>query len=133
MNIGYEVPNANEYVELIAAVGLHPRDGSIAAAVLSNSIFSVTIRDGNSKLIGMGRIIGDGGYHYQIVDVAVDPNHSGTDMLKVIMNEITDYLDLNAPKGAFVMIMAELSAIKLYNKYGFELTYPNSMSMGKSQ
>lgn len=132
MNIGYEVPDSKEYLELRLAAGLSQRNESITATVLSNSIFSVVIKDDNSKLIGMGRIIGDGGFHYQIVDIAADPNHTGTEIQKVIMNEITSYLDLNAPKDAFVIIMAELSAISLYNKYGFELTYPNSMSMGKS-
>lgn len=132
MTIGYEVPDTKEYLELRLAAGLSLRNESITATVLSHSIFSVVIKDDNSKLIGMGRIIGDGGFHYQIVDIAVDPNHPGTEIQKVIMNEITNYLDLNAPKDAFVIIMAELSAISLYNKYGFELTYPNSMSMGKS-
>lgn len=72
----------------------------------------------------MGRVIGDGGCFFQIVDIVVIPNHQGDELVKIIMYEITDYLNQNAPKGADVILMADVPAIGLYQKYGFDYTYP---------
>jgi ribosomal protein S18 acetylase RimI-like enzyme len=77
----------------------------------------------------MGRIIGDGGYYYQAVDLAVDPARQGEGLEEAIMNEITNYLNRNAPEGADVVLMADVPAIPLYQKYGFEFTYPKSISL----
>lgn len=131
MNILYEVPDSTEYIELRTAAGLSSKDDSVAKTALSNSIFSVIIRDDDSKLIGMGRIIGDGGCFFQIVDLAVNPSYQDKELVKVIMNEITDYLNQNAPKGADVILMADVPAVSFYQKYGFEFTYPQSISLCK--
>lgn len=45
------------------------------------------------------------------------------------MNEITNYLNQYAPNGADVVLMADVPAIPLYQKYGFEFTYPKSISL----
>ena len=132
MTVNYEImneaPNAKEYVELRVAAGLSPKDLSAAEIGLKNSIHTITIRD-HSKLIGMGRMIGDGGCFYQIVDIAVDPAYQGKGIGKQIMNELTNYMENNLPKGAYVSLIADLPADELYKKFGFQYTSPKSVGM----
>lgn len=132
MNLQYDVlhkaPTAEEYVHLRVAAGLSPKSLQAAEKGLENSVFAVTLRV-SSKLIGMGRIIGDGGCFYQIVDIAVEPAYQGRGLGKVIMSELTAYLNDHAPEGAYVSLLADVPADQLYRQFGFDYTQPKSVGM----
>ncbi|WMM25229.1 GNAT family N-acetyltransferase [Tissierella sp. MB52-C2] len=66
---------------------MSPKDEVASEIGLNNSIFIVTLRDCD-KLVGMGRIIGDKGCFYHIVDTAVAPSYQGKGLGKLIMSEI---------------------------------------------
>ncbi|MWC29777.1 GNAT family N-acetyltransferase [Paenibacillus sp. MMS18-CY102] len=113
------------------AAGLSAKDVSAAKTALQHSIFAVALRNEDEQLVGMGRIKGDGGYLYHIVDIAVEPAYQGKGFGKVIMSELTRHLDENAPKGAYVSLFADVPADGLYKKYGFAYTAPKSEGMYK--
>ncbi len=77
----------------------------------------------------MGRVIGDGGCNFELVDVAVHPEYQrrglGYQIMEVLMND----LRANAPKSAYVCLIADRGAPALYEKFGFELTAPDSVGM----
>jgi len=123
-----EVPSAEEYVAMRVLAGLSPKDIEASEIGLRNSIYAVTIRN-QSTLIGMGRIIGDGGCFYQIVDIAVDPVYQGQGLGKRIMTELVNFLETQVPKGAYVSLIADVPADKLYEKFGFNYTSPKSVGM----
>ncbi|WP_205618548.1 GNAT family N-acetyltransferase [Brevundimonas nasdae] len=77
----------------------------------------------------MGRIIGDGGLFFQVVDIAVQPAHQGRGLGKAIVAALVEHLRATAPKGAYVGLMADGEAHRLYAQYGFELTAPRSVGM----
>ncbi|GGH11786.1 GNAT family N-acetyltransferase [Paenibacillus segetis] len=131
MNISNEAPTPNEYLELRAAAGLSPKDLQASQIALGNSIFLTTLRDSDDQLIGMGRIIGDGGCFYQIVDIAVHPSRQGQGLGKQIMSELMNYLDNNVPSRAYVSLIADVPADELYKKFGFDYTSPKSVGMFK--
>lgn len=128
--IGYEPPEAEEYVNLRVKAGLSGKDIEASRRGLPNSLFVVTIRI-EGELIGMGRVIGDGGCMFHVVDIAVSPEHQGQGLGKRIMLEITAYLDRHATKGAYVRLMADVPADRLYQQYGFEYGAPASVGMYK--
>ncbi|MEH6936868.1 GNAT family N-acetyltransferase [Bacillus sp. JJ664] len=132
MSVNYEVmnevPSAKEYVSLRVLAGLSPKDLKASEIGLRNSIYAVTIRN-QTTLIGMGRIIGDGGCFYQIVDIAVDPVYQGQGLGKRIMTELINFLETQVPKGAYVSLIADVPADKLYEKFGFNYTSPKSVGM----
>lgn len=67
-------PSSDDYRRLRIVAGLSPKTAEAAAAGLPNTIYAVVIlKDGEA--VGMGRIVGDRGLFYQIVDIAVDPKH----------------------------------------------------------
>ena len=77
----------------------------------------------------MGRIIGDGGTAFQIVDIALEPAHQGLGLGKTIMSALMDHLNTHAPQGAYVSLIADGDARHLYAKYGFEPVMPASIGM----
>jgi GNAT superfamily N-acetyltransferase len=88
----------------------------------------VTIRDGET-LIAMGRIVGDGGCFFQLVDIAVDPRVQGQGLGKRIVAALTGYLRETAPEDAYVSLIADGDARHLYAQFGFAPTAPASIGM----
>ena len=68
------VPNVADYRRLRESSGLTPKTEAAAELALPNTWFGVHVVFEN-EVIGMGRIIGDGGCHFQVVDMAVLPEH----------------------------------------------------------
>ncbi|WP_199425810.1 GNAT family N-acetyltransferase [Thermaerobacillus caldiproteolyticus] len=128
--IVYDVPTVSAYVHLRQKTGLSEKSIEAAERGLKHSLFAVSIYD-SETLIGMGRVIGDEGCFYQIVDIAVDPAYQGKGIGKQIMKEIMHYLDTHAPKGAYVSLIADPPADRLYKQFGFAYTYPTSYGMYK--
>jgi len=131
IDVIHQVPDADEYMALRVTAGLSPKSLEGAKIGLQNSVFAVSLRDADKQLIGMGRIIGDGGCFYQIVDIAVDPAYQGKGYGKTIMAELMNYLDTNAPTNSYVSLIADVPADQLYQKYGFAHTAPRSVGMYK--
>lgn len=130
IELNYSPPEPEEYNSLRVVAGLSPKDLEGSKTGLQNSLFIVVLREAN-KLVGMGRVVGDGGCFFHIVDIAVDPDYQGKGLGKRIMSELVKYLDETAPKGSYVSLIADIPADGLYKKYGFEYTYPKSVGMYK--
>lgn len=66
----HQTPTIEAYRHLRQASGLSPKALEAAERGLPNSLFSVQVLcDGEP--VAMGRVIGDGGCFYQVVDIAV--------------------------------------------------------------
>ncbi len=79
----------------------------------------------------MGRVVGDGGCNYEVVDVAVHPDYQGQGYGFRIMQALMNYIHEHAPESAYVSLIADHGAPALYEKFGFEFTGPNSVAMAK--
>ncbi|RZJ05511.1 MAG: N-acetyltransferase [Brevundimonas sp.] len=124
-----ETPSPADYLRLRIVAGLTPKAEANALLGLPNTWFAVVVRK-DGQAVGMGRIIGDGGLFFQIVDMAVDPAHQGQGLGKAIMTALMDELRLKA-RGAYVSLIADGEANRLYSQYGFELTTPKSVGMAQ--
>jgi GNAT superfamily N-acetyltransferase len=114
-------PSVAEYRELRRLVGLSQKSEEAAAAGLPNTRFAVVLElDGMA--VGMGRIIGDGGTAFQITDIAVLPAHQKRGLGKRIVEALVAWLKANAPKSAYVSLIADGPAKDLYAQYGFRPT-----------
>lgn len=126
--VSNKVPDATTYRYLRATCGLSPKTAEAAERGLKGTLFAVQIIDGE-QVIGMGRVIGDGGAMYQVCDIAVLPDYQGQGLGKLIMTEIRRYLDENAPESAYVSLIADGPAQHLYTQYGFTPVMPASIGM----
>ena len=120
------VPSVADYRRLRAAAGLSPRTREAAERGLPNTVFGVSVVH-EGETVGMGRIVGDGGTAYQIVDIAVLPDHQGRGLGSRIMEALMAYLDEHAPPSAYVSLVADVDGF--YEKFGFEDTAPASKGM----
>ena len=77
----------------------------------------------------MGRIVGDGGTVFHIVDVAVDPAHQRRGLGRMIMQALTDWLDAHAPDSAYINLLADVPADKLYEQFRFRPTGEKEIGM----
>jgi GNAT superfamily N-acetyltransferase len=121
-------PDVEDYRRLRVAAGLSPRSEQAAARGLPNTIFGVSILHGG-EVIGMGRVIGDGGCFFAVVDIAVEPAHQKRGLGKRIMSALDAWLRTNAPVSSNVSLFADGKARLLYAKYGFVETGPVSVGM----
>jgi GNAT superfamily N-acetyltransferase len=131
---GYELvlqpPGVEDYLRLRIAAGLSAKTREQAEIGLPNSWCGVTILlDGSA--VGMGRVIGDGGTAFQIVDIALEPAHHGKGLGKAIMAALMDRLNAKAPEGAYVSLIADGDARHLYAQFGFEPVMPTSVGMAR--
>lgn len=116
-------PSVTEYRELRRLVGLSAKSEEAAVAGLPHTRFAVVVeRDGIA--VGMGRVIGDGGTAFQITDIAVLPAHQGKGLGKRIVGALVDWLRANAPRTAYVSLIADGQAKDLYAQFGFAPTHP---------
>jgi len=113
-------PTAGEYQKLREAVEWENVDIKATEIGLHNSLFSVCVIFEN-KVIGCGRVIGDGSIYFYIQDVIVLPEFQGKGIGKNIMDAIVDYLKACAPPNAFVGLMAAKGVSRFYEQYGFKV------------
>jgi len=97
---------------------------------LDNDIFSICVFDGE-KLIGMGRIVGDGAIYFYIQDIIVISEYKGQGIGSLIMNEIESYLNENTFNNSFIGLMAAEGVKGFYHKFGYKERDENKPGMSK--
>ncbi|MBZ9654807.1 GNAT family N-acetyltransferase [Phyllobacterium lublinensis] len=122
-------PSVEDYRRLREIAGLSPKSQQAAEKGLPNTLYAATIRHQAGATVAMGRVVGDNGCFYQIVDIAVDPSHQGKGLGKVIVSSLIDFVNAEAPDGAYVSLIADGPARYLYAKFGFEPVMPESIGM----
>uniref|UniRef100_UPI0036D7CE4C GNAT family N-acetyltransferase n=1 Tax=Streptomyces cyaneofuscatus TaxID=66883 RepID=UPI0036D7CE4C len=128
IHIEHTPPSAAEYLSLRKSAGLSAMSKEGAEIGLPNSLFAVCLREEN-EIVGMGRVIGDGGCFFQVVDIAVRPDQQGRGYGKLIMSEIMNYLREHVPARGLVSLLADVPADRLYAQFGFTYTSPKSEGM----
>ncbi|WP_105971615.1 GNAT family N-acetyltransferase [Streptomyces geranii] len=112
------VPSVEVFRRLRTDAGLSDKSPEAVELALPHTWFGVVLSHGGEP-IGMGRIIGDGGTAFQIVDVCVHPAHQGRGLGRRIMAALTGELERRAPATAYVSLIADGPARFLYEKFGF--------------
>lgn len=124
-------PCIEDYRRLRSASGLSSKSTEAAVRGLANTLYGVSVIDGE-RVIGMGRIIGDGGCFFVVVDIAVQPEFQKRGLGKRIMDALDAWLRANAPVSSNVSLFADGDAKHLYAKYGFVEAGPVSVGMDYS-
>jgi len=122
-----QLPEIDDYLRLRRESGLSQRTETAAKRGLPNSIYSVIVETGIHEIVGMGRIIGDGGCCFVICDIAVLPEHQGNGLGRLIMEKIMDFIHKNAPSSAYVDLIADVP--EFYEKFGFKRCAPEAEGM----
>ncbi|MEJ2696958.1 MAG: GNAT family N-acetyltransferase [Candidatus Sulfobium sp.] len=119
IRLEHKLPTVSEYTYLRDSVGWLKIDEQAAEIALSNSLFSVVALE-NNEIVGLGRIVGDGGIYYYIQDLIVHPRLQRQSIGKKLMDELMTYINANAKTGAFVGLMAAKGLERYYESFGFK-------------
>ena len=99
-------PTVQEFAQLTAAVGWKPRDAGAVAMALDGSLYAVCA-EVDGVVVGMGRIIGDGGLHYYLTDVAVDPAHQRRGIGSRIVQSLTRFVEAVPFKNTWIGVFRD--------------------------
>ena len=123
-----QFPDVDGYLRLRAAAGMHEKTREAAARALPNTLYGVQLQH-DGELVGMGRVIGDNGCFFTVVDIAVAPQWQGQGLGKRIMAALDAWLLRNVPPSAYVTLVADGDAKHLYSKFGFVESAPVAVNM----
>lgn len=113
-------PTPEEFYQLCVSVGWeNMMNFEVIQDSLHNSLHSVVVLS-EDKIIGMGRIIGDGHFYFYLQDIVVLPELQKLGIGTMIMDNLMSYLKENAPDKAFIGLFSSNQGKKLYEKYGFQ-------------
>jgi GNAT superfamily N-acetyltransferase len=122
-------PSVADYVALRKRAGLSPKREDQATASLRGSWAAVHVVHADG-VVGMGRVIGDGGWYFHVVDMAVLPDHQRRGLGDAILTALLNRIRSEAPPGAYVNLLADPPGRRLYARHGFRPTAPDSIGMG---
>lgn len=149
-------PPVPQYLHLRAASGLTPKTPAQAAPVATGSWYGCFIKftppppspsyaeeatagteegqggEEEEEIVGMGRIIGDGGWYFLIADIAVLPAHQRKGLGEAVLQHLLAYLKANTSSeggGVYVTLFADEAGRKLYLRNGFADPMPTHLGM----
>jgi ribosomal protein S18 acetylase RimI-like enzyme len=113
-----KLPSAAEYNWLRQLVGWRTYQEEVIEKALPNTLYGVCAYQGE-KLVGMARIIGDGGMVYYIQDVIVIPECQRQGIGTRLMEAIMAYIHAHASHNSIIGLMSAAGKEAFYEKYGF--------------
>jgi len=127
-----QLPTPDDYNRLRAAVGWGVYDRELVERALPTSLYGVCAYE-NDELVGMARIIGDGGMVYYIQDVIVLPGHQRQGIGTTLMDKIMTWVRAHASRNTVVGLMAAAGKEPFYEKYGFTRRPTERLGAGMTQ
>lgn len=121
-------PEPETYCRMRVDAGLSPKTLQAARRGLANTLYGVSLVQAG-QVVGMGRIIGDNGTVFTVVDIAVAPALQGRGLGKRILASLDAWLQANVPESAYVTLVADGDARYLYAKFGFAESAPYAVNM----
>ena len=114
------VLKAEDFVRLKVATGFIDRPLQQAEKALENGLFNVSaISEG--KVVGMGRLVGDGAMYWYLQEIIVLPEYQGKGIGKSIVNRLIKHIRSSAIPATKIEV--SLTAVKgkesFYEKFGF--------------
>ncbi|MBN6812256.1 MULTISPECIES: GNAT family N-acetyltransferase [Kocuria] len=134
---GYTVldgpPTIPDYLTLRREAGMSRKTEEQAAAGIGGAWAAIhAIHDESGDTVGMGRVIGDGGWYFHVIDMAVLPPHQGRGIGSAVLRALLDRIHRDAPPGAYVSLMADEPGRPLYERHGFADPAPRTIGMSLS-
>ena len=124
-----KLPTPEEYNQLRQLVGWGIYKRNVILQALPKSLYCVCAYDGTA-IIGMARIIGDGGIAYYVQDVIVKPDYQRQGIGTQLMNKIMDYIHTHANNNSVIGLMAAKGKEPFYARYGFTIRPDGSLGSG---
>jgi ribosomal protein S18 acetylase RimI-like enzyme len=125
-------PAVDAYLSLREKAGMSPKTRVQAETALPGSWASChVVAEATDQTVGMARVIGDGGAYFQIIDMAVAPEHQRQGLGHSMLSFLLARIHAEAPPQAYVSLLADPPGRKLYEHNGFADVTPLSRGMAR--
>ncbi len=131
MQLIERTPTAEEYAGLRRAVGWPELNLDALVTGLRNSLYAVCVLDDDGRLVGCGRVVGDGGIYFYLQDVIVLPDHQRRGHGRRIMDALMGHVARPARENSFIGLMAAAGVAGYYHRYGFVERPADRAGMGQ--
>lgn len=113
------IPTANEYLNLLSAVGWDKNyDHSLTEKILAAPVHGV-VAEHDDQVIGCALLLSDGASFYYVKDVMVHPNWQRKHVGSRLMKELTTWLDNNAAESAYIGLFTGEKLAPFYKQFDF--------------
>ncbi|HET9546500.1 MAG TPA: GNAT family N-acetyltransferase [Desertimonas sp.] len=125
-----DAPSPHVAVDIRRRAGLSPKTLQQTSLALDGSWATVhVVHVATGAVVGMGRVIGDGGWYFHVTDMAVLPDHQRRGIGAAVLTRLVDRIETAAPPGAYITLLADAPGRPLYRSHGFVETAPDSIGM----
>lgn len=125
-------PNVPSYLRLREESGMSPKTRAQAEAGIDGAWAAVhVIHEPSAETVAMGRVLGDGGWYFHIIDMAVLPQHQRRGLGDAVLTWLLERIRRDAPPDAFVSLMADPPGHALYHRHGFKDRSPRNVGMSR--
>ena len=129
MEFTHKIPSVEAYNQLRVNAGMNStKPYSEVKKALEGTLFLVSVYE-EDELIGLGRIVGDGGIAFIVCDIMVDKKFQRRGIANQIMEMIDQWFDKNTHESSFITLLAKVPADKLYRKHHFCYIDENRVGM----
>lgn len=122
-------PTTEDYLRLRRDCGLSVKTPTQGNDAIAGSWSFRHVLSPLGEVVGMGRIIGDGGWYFLVADMATLPNHQGRGIGGSILDALLDDVRTRTPEGAYVTLTADPPGRGLYEARGFTDVAPTQTGM----
>ena len=118
IEIAARIPAPADYRALELAVGFRPHDDAAISSALENSVFVASAFDGD-RLVGVGRIVGDGAISFLLTNLLVLPEYQRRGIGSAIVAALCERMG-SLPYENMVLEVAPLAGLReFYERHGF--------------
>lgn len=129
LRIEYKLPSPMEWKYLRSFSDWKIFSDDVFHKAAQCSLFGVCIYD-NNKIVGMGRIVGDGIICFYIQDVIIDVDYRNRHVGTLIMKHLLKYILSHAEPDATIALFSHIGTEKFYEHFGFLVREMNQKGSG---
>jgi GNAT superfamily N-acetyltransferase len=126
------IPSAGDYNRLRRDAGWPEMDPDTARGCLPRSLYVVCAFE-EGRLVGTGRVVGDGGLCFYIQDVIVLRSHQGRGIGAGLMDRIMDFIAARSVKDSYLGLMSAVGKEEFYHRYGFTSRPTDTLGSGMTR
>lgn len=108
----------DEFIEMRQSTGWGYPERKLISIGLKNTLFSICLEK-NKRIIGYGRVIGDGAFTLYIQDIIIKPEYQRMGLGMKVMTEIMKYINIQYSKNTMIGLMSAKGKENFYKKFGF--------------
>jgi GNAT superfamily N-acetyltransferase len=115
-------PNGSEHLHLLAAAGWATAGDSVdTESLMASAVYGVVAENVlTHEVVGCALLFGDNKSFYYVKDVIVHPKWQARRIGTALMQEITRWLEINAPEKAIAGLFTGEHLVNFYRQFGFK-------------